>query len=107
MLRLADLLQKNAEELALMESINVGKPLMFAKMLDVKMTIQVFRYYAGWIDKIRGHTLGSEGPFFSYTIKQPVGVVGQIIPWNFPLCMLSWKIAPSLAAGCTIVLKPA
>jgi aldehyde dehydrogenase (NAD+) len=69
------------------------------------MTYRVFKYYAGWADKIRGHTLPSDGPFFAYTKREPVGVVGQIIPWNFPLVMLSWKLGPALAAGCTVVMK--
>lgn len=71
------------------------------------MTHQVFRYYAGWVDKIRGHTLNADGPFFAYTKREPVGVVGQIIPWNFPLAMFSWKVAPALAAGCSVIIKSA
>lgn len=71
------------------------------------MVYRVIKYYAGWVDKIRGHTIPADGPFFAYTKKEPVGVVGQIIPWNFPLAMLSWKLGPALAAGCTVVLKTA
>ncbi len=71
------------------------------------MAYQVMKYYAGWVDKIRGNTLPVDGPFFAYTKKQPVGVVGQIIPWNVPLVMLSWKLGPALAAGCTVVMKTA
>ncbi len=71
------------------------------------MVYRVIKYYAGWVDKIRGSTIPCDGPFFAYTKKQPVGVVGQIIPWNFPLAMVSWKLGPALAAGCTVVMKTA
>jgi aldehyde dehydrogenase (NAD+) len=71
------------------------------------LTHRCFRYYAGWVDKIAGQTLSADGPFFSYTTKEPIGVVGQIIPWNFPMLMQAWKLAPALAAGCTVVMKTA
>lgn len=90
-----------------MESIDNGKPAHIAKSVDVEMVYRVIRYYAGWVDKIRGTTIPCDGPFFAYTRKEPVGVVGQIIPWNFPLAMVSWKLGPALAAGCTIVMKTA
>lgn len=76
-------------------------------MLDVPLSARVYRYYGGWVDKIRGHTIPMDGPFNLSTRKEPVGVVGQIIPWNFPLVMQAWKLAPALAAGCTIVMKTA
>lgn len=78
-----------------------------AKYGDVPNVVKSFRYYAGWIDKIKGQVLPVNGPFHIYTTKEPVGVVAQVIPWNYPLVMLSWKIAPALAAGCTVVLKSA
>lgn len=105
--RLANLIEKNLEELAAIESINVGKPIFYAKVVDTSFTAMVYRYYAGWVDKIRGHTLPIEGNFNLYTRKEPVGVIGQIVPWNFPMVMQSWKMAPALAAGCTVVMKSA
>ena len=84
-----------------------GKPVAIANAADVQLTIDCYRYYAGWADKIHGETLPAAGPFFAYTKKDPVGVAGQIIPWNFPLLMQAWKLGPALAAGCTVVMKPA
>lgn len=107
MFRLADLIKKNQDELGTLESIDNGKPAHIAKAVDIQMVYRVIKYYAGWVDKIRGSTLPVDGPFFAYTKKQPVGVVGQIIPWNFPLAMVSWKLGPALAAGCTVVMKTA
>ena len=105
--KLADLIEKNADELAAVESINNGKTFLNAKNRDVVSTAKCYRYYAGWVDKIRGQTIPVDGPLNVSTRKVPVGVVGQIIPWNFPLVMQSWKLAPALAAGCTIVMKTA
>lgn len=107
MFRFADLLEKNFDELAALEALDNGKTVEFAKMADIPLAIKTFRYYAGWADKISGTTFPISGPFFGYTREEPVGVVGQIIPWNFPLLMLAWKWAPALAAGCTVVIKPA
>lgn len=104
--KLADLVEKNAEELAVLESYNSGKTINDSRG-DVQGVCNTLRYYAGWADKIEGKTVPVRGPFLSYTLRQPVGVVGQIIPWNFPLLMLAWKWGPALAAGCTIVMKPA
>jgi aldehyde dehydrogenase (NAD+) len=84
-----------------------GKPVHVAKYADLEMTIQCIKYYASWVDKIRGSTFNADGPFFAYTKKEPVGVVGQIIPWNVPLIMLAWKLGPALAAGCTTIVKTA
>jgi aldehyde dehydrogenase (NAD+) len=78
-----------------------------AKAADLTLTHRCYRYYAGWVDKIRGSTIPMDGPFNLSTRKEPVGVVGQVIPWNFPLLMQAWKLAPALAAGCTIVMKTA
>ncbi len=112
MLRLADLIEANAEELAQLESLDNGKLVFFARIVDVAGTVDYFRYMAGWATKIEGRTLdvslGMPGEEYqAYTLRQPVGVVGQITPWNFPLAMASWKLAPALATGCTSVLKPA
>jgi aldehyde dehydrogenase (NAD+) len=105
--RLADLIEKNMEELAALESLDNGKPLRDAMAADLPLTIKCYRYYAGWADKLHGKTIPVEGNYFCYTRHEPVGVVGQIIPWNFPLLMQAWKWGPALASGCTIVLKPA
>jgi aldehyde dehydrogenase (NAD+) len=105
--KLADLLEKHTEELALMESANNGKPFQVAKAVDVPASVEVLRYFAGWADKLQGKTIPVNSDNFVYTLHEPVGVVGQIIPWNFPLLMFAWKIAPALACGCTIVMKPA
>ena len=105
--KLADLIEKNKEELAELESLDNGKPYHVALAADLPLTIACYRYYAGWADKIQGKTIPVQGNYFCYTKHEPVGVVGQIIPWNFPLLMQAWKLGPALAAGCTVVLKPA
>ena len=106
MFKLADLVDANAKELAALESLNSGKTIndSLGDMAGVAATL---RYYAGWADKIEGRTVPVRGSFLSYTLRQPVGVVGQIIPWNFPLLMLAWKWGPALACGNTVVMKPA
>jgi aldehyde dehydrogenase (NAD+) len=104
--RLADLMEEGSKELAELETKNNGKPL-FESKIDVAMAIETFRYYAGWADKLTGDTLPVNGNFFTYTLREPVGVVAAIVPWNFPLNLATWKVAPALAAGCTVVLKPA
>ena len=105
--KLADLIEENIDELAELETLDNGKPIKESRYADLPLVIDAFRYYAGWADKIHGQTLPVRGNYFAYTRKEPVGVAGQIIPWNFPMLMVSWKWAPALAAGCTIVLKPA
>jgi aldehyde dehydrogenase (NAD+) len=105
--RLADLIEKNAEELAGLESLDNGKPYRDALNIDLPLTVKCYRYYAGWADKIHGKTIPVEGDYFCYTRHEPIGVVGQIIPWNFPLLMQAWKWGPALVTGCTTVLKPA
>ena len=106
--KLADLIEKNAEELAQLETLDNGKPIKYSRSVDVPMTIDHFRYFAGWATKLEGETIPVSIPnMFTYTLREPVGVVGQIIPWNFPLQMASWKLAPALACGNTVVLKPA
>jgi acyl-CoA reductase-like NAD-dependent aldehyde dehydrogenase len=104
--RAADLLESRAEEFARLETLQNGKPL-FESKIDVAMSVETLRYYAGWTDKITGATLPLAPASFVYTLKEPLGVVGAIVPWNFPLNLASWKFAPALAAGCTVVLKPA
>jgi aldehyde dehydrogenase (NAD+) len=105
--RLADLIEKSADQLARLESIDNGKPLSVAKAVDVAKTIACYRYFAGWADKVQGKTIPIDGDFFCYTKHEPIGVVGQIIPWNYPMLMQSWKLAPALATGNTVVMKPA
>ena len=105
--KLADLMEQNLPELAALESLDNGKPLRDSLNADLPLSIKAYRYYAGWCDKTHGKTIPVEGEYFCYTKHEPVGVVGQIIPWNFPLLMTAWNWAPALATGCTIVLKPA
>jgi aldehyde dehydrogenase (NAD+) len=105
--KLADLIEQNQEELAALETLDNGKPYRDSMAADLPLTIKCYRYYAGWADKIHGKTIPVDGDYFCYTRHEPVGVVGQIIPWNFPLLMQAWKWGPALAAGCTVVLKPA
>jgi aldehyde dehydrogenase (NAD+) len=105
--RFADLVEANADQLARLETLDNGKPYHVARAADLPLTIACYRYYAGWTDKIEGKTIPIAGEYFCYTRHEPVGVVGQIIPWNFPLLMQAWKLAPALATGNTIVMKPA
>jgi aldehyde dehydrogenase (NAD+) len=105
--RLADLMEQNADELARLESLDNGKPFSIALAVDVPASVSCYRYFAGWADKIHGKTIPIDGDYFCYTRHEAVGVVGQIIPWNFPLLMQAWKLAPALAAGNTVVMKPA
>jgi len=105
--KLADLIEQNADELAELEALDNGKPVAVAKAADLHLTVACYRYYAGWADKVQGKTIPIAGNYFCYTRHEPVGVVGQIIPWNFPLLMQAWKLAPALATGNTVVMKPA
>jgi aldehyde dehydrogenase (NAD+) len=105
--KLADLIEEEIDDLAALESLDNGKPIRDARAADLPLTIDCLRYYAGYADKIHGQTIPVRGPYFTYTRREPVGVVGQIIPWNFPMLMVAWKWGPALAAGCTIVMKPA
>ena len=102
----ADLLEGRLDDFARLETLQNGKTL-FESKIEIGMTVNTLRYYGGWADKIVGDTLPVDGPFFTYTLREPIGVVGAIVPWNFPLNIASWKLAPALAAGCTLVLKPA
>src|SRR5438067_13774120 len=111
--KLADLIEAHAEEFAYLESLDNGKPLTVARAADVPLAVDLFRYMAGWATKIEGNTIPLSVPYtpgakyLSYTLREPVGVVAQIIPWNVPLLMAAWKLGPALATGCTVVLKPA
>jgi phenylacetaldehyde dehydrogenase len=108
--KISELIDQHRDELAELETLDNGKPVSFSRAVDVPSAIGTFRYFAGWATKIEGNTIPLSKPgakFFAYTLREPVGVVGQIIPWNFPLIMAAWKLAPALAAGCTVVLKPA
>jgi phenylacetaldehyde dehydrogenase len=109
MWKIADLIEKNAEEFAQLEAPDNGKPVTVARAADIPLTIDMFRYMAGWATKITGTTIpiSFPGEYLSYTLREPVGVVAQIIPWNFPLLMAAWKLAPALATGCTLILKVA
>ncbi len=105
--KLADAIEENIQELAALESLDNGKPIADALAADLPLVIQCYRYYAGWADKITGQTIPIGNDFFCYTRHEPIGVVAQIIPWNFPLLMQAWKWGPALACGNTVVLKPA
>jgi acyl-CoA reductase-like NAD-dependent aldehyde dehydrogenase len=107
LLKLADLIESNAEDLARLESLDTGHPLRDSRNLDVPRTAGCFRYFGGMADKFQGETIPVEAGFLNYTLREPLGVVGQVVPWNFPLMFTSWKMAPALAAGNTIVMKPA
>src|SRR5688500_10513823 len=107
LLRLADLIEANAEELARLESLDTGHPIRDSRMLDVPRTAACYRYFGGMADKFQGETNPVEAGFLNYTLREPVGIVGQVVPWNFPLMFTSWKMAPALAAGNCIVMKPA
>jgi aldehyde dehydrogenase (NAD+) len=105
--KLADLMESHIDDLAALETLDNGKPINESRHGDLPLVIDCLRYYAGWADKIHGDTIPIRGRYFCYTRREPVGVVGQIIPWNFPMLMVAWKWGPALAAGCTIVMKPA
>jgi phenylacetaldehyde dehydrogenase len=111
--KLADLIDAHGDELAQLETLDNGKPIAIARAGDVPLAAELFRYMAGWATKIEGHTIPLSVPYtpgaqyLAYTRREPIGVVAQIIPWNFPLLMAAWKLGPALATGCTVVLKPA
>src|SRR6476660_8497113 len=111
--KLGDLIDQHLEEFAFLESLDNGKPLTVARAADVPLAAELFRYMAGWATKIEGNTIPLSVPYtpgaryHAYTVREPIGVVGQIIPWNFPLLMAAWKLGPALATGCCVVLKPA
>ena len=96
--KIGDLIDKHNEELGTLETLDNGKPIFESRYVDVPMVAEVFRYYAGWATKIHGETVPVKGTFLNYTLREPVGVVAAIVPWNFPLLMAAWKLAPALAA---------
>ena len=104
--KLADLIERDQEYLAQLETTDDGKAIATARF-EIAGAVAALRYFAGWTDKLHGKTLPVDNNIFTYTRREPVGVCGQIIPWNFPFMMLTWKIGPALAAGCTVVVKPA
>jgi aldehyde dehydrogenase (NAD+) len=105
--RLADLIERNADQLARLEALDNGKAVSVARVVDVAKTVACYRYFGGWADKVHGKTIPIDGEYLCYTRHEPIGVVGQIIPWNFPMLMMAWKLAPAIAMGNTVVLKPA
>ncbi len=105
--RLADLIERDAQAIAETETRDNGKPIFESRYVDVPSVVENFRYFAGLADKIQGETIPVKGPFLNYTLREPVGVVGCIVPWNFPLSLATWKVAPALACGNAVVLKPA
>jgi phenylacetaldehyde dehydrogenase len=109
LLKLAELIEANGDELALTETLDVGRPIALSRMIDVGGAVGQLRYHAGWASKLAGETneLSAPGEWLAYSLREPVGVVAQIVPWNFPLVMAVAKLAPAIAAGCTVVLKPA
>lgn len=107
LLKLADLIEANAEQLAMLESLDTGHPIRDSRILDVPRTAVTYRYFGGMADKFQGDVVPVEAGFLNYVSREPLGVVGQVVPWNFPLMFTSWKMAPALAAGNCVVLKPA
>uniref|UniRef100_A0A673J975 Retinal dehydrogenase 2-like n=1 Tax=Sinocyclocheilus rhinocerous TaxID=307959 RepID=A0A673J975_9TELE len=105
--KLADLVERDRAYLATLESLDTGKPFLSSFFVDLQGTIKTFRYFAGWADKIHGSTIPTDGEYFTLTRHEPIGVCGQIVPWNFPLVMTAWKLGPALSCGNTVVLKPA
>jgi aldehyde dehydrogenase (NAD+) len=105
--KIGDLVDKYNEELGTLETLDNGKPIFESRYVDMPLVAEVFRYYAGWCTKIHGETVPVKGPYLHYTLREPLGVVAAIVPWNFPLLLASWKMAPALAAGNTVILKPA
>lgn len=111
--RIGDLILEHGDELAALETLDNGKPQAIARAADIPLAADNFHYYAGWVTKMGGETINPsvlympDAEWHAYSLREPVGVVGQIIPWNFPLLMAAWKLGPALAAGCTVVLKPA
>src|SRR5882724_426479 len=105
--KIGELVMQHADEIAYLETIDNGKPIFESRYVDIPMVANVFKYYAGWATKIHGETIPLSGNSLNYTLREPIGVIGAITPWNFPLLLASWKIAPALAVGNTVVLKPA
>ena len=107
MMNFADLIDQNVEELAALDTLDAGKLFSMGKAVDIPSSADTLRYYAGAADKIHGDVLKMSREFHAYTLHEPIGVVGHIIPWNFPTTMFFLKVSPALAAGCTMIVKPA
>jgi acyl-CoA reductase-like NAD-dependent aldehyde dehydrogenase len=105
--RIGERLMERADEVARLETLHNGKPIFESRQIDIPSAAECFQYYAGWADKVHGDTIPVKGNYLTYTLREPVGVVAAIVPWNFPLLLAAWKIAPALACGNTVVLKPA
>src|SRR5438034_5485050 len=105
--KLGEKLMEKADEIARLETLNNGKPIFESRQIEVPAAAECFQYYAGWADKIHGETVPVKGNFLTYTLREPVGVVAAIVPWNFPLLLTAWKVAPALACGNTVIVKPA
>src|SRR5207247_2673207 len=105
--KLAELIERDADEIARLETLDNGKPIFESRQIDLGMVVNCFQYFAGWATKLAGETIPVNPAYFTYTLREPIGVIGAIIPWNFPMIMVGWKAAPALAAGNTVVLKPA
>jgi aldehyde dehydrogenase (NAD+) len=104
--RISELIERNLDDLARLESLNAGKPLKSAKNGDMRPAADIFSYYAGWVRALHSEVIPVDGPFLNYTLREPVGVVGMITAWNYPMLLAAWKVAPALATGCTCVIKP-
>ncbi|HEX3283856.1 MAG TPA: aldehyde dehydrogenase family protein, partial [Mycobacterium sp.] len=105
--KLGERLLERADEVARLETLHNGKPIFESRNIEIPAAAECFQYYAGWADKIHGETIPVKGNFLTYTLREPVGVVGAIVPWNFPLLLTAWKVAPALACGNTVIIKPA
>src|SRR5579859_1720448 len=104
--RIGELIEKNLDDLARLESLNAGKPFKSARSGDMKPAADIFYYYAGWVRALHSEVIPVDGPYLNYTLREPVGVVGMITAWNYPMLLAAWKVAPALATGCTCVVKP-
>ena len=105
--RLGERLIERADEIARLETLHNGKPIIESRQIEIPAAAECFQYYAGWADKIHGETIPVKGNYLTYTLREPIGVVAAIVPWNFPLLLAAWKVAPALACGNTVILKPA
>src|SRR6478735_5349760 len=105
--KLADRLMERADEVSRLETLHNGKPIFESRQIEIPAAAKCFEYYAGWADKIMGETIPVDGNYLTYTLREPIGVVAAIVPWNFPLLLAAWKVAPALACGNTVILKPA
>ena len=105
--KLGERLMERADEIARLETLHNGKPIFESRHIEMPAAAECFQYYAGWADKMHGETIPVKGNYLTYTLREPVGVVAAIVPWNFPLLLAAWKVAPALACGNTVILKPA